>query len=203
MWRSISALRLPGKMATFNSPFCDRPGKGGLEARRGSFSGEIGWAVEHGVADVDCVDAAVAEIFFFEGEDAAEGVDDLGDFFDAPGARGPDLRGDVVADGDFFFPGDGGDAEVDSGGIDGDDDIRLEGAEFGADFLEALPPIAAFGEEGADEHGTAADGVGDEATAGGSHAFTADADEAGIGEAFPQRVDEGGAKGIAGVFGSC
>ncbi len=141
------------------------------------------------MSDVDGVDVSVAEIFFLEGEYAAEGVDGGGDFFDAPGSGGPDLGGDVIADGDSFGFGDGGDAEVDSGGVDRDDDVGFEGAEFAADFAEEFPPVAHL-EDGTEEHGGTGDGVGEEPAPRGGHAIAADADEVGVGETSAERGDE-------------
>ena len=126
------------------------------------------------------------------------------------------MRGDVVADGEAHFGrrivgvgvaaagllfGDGGDAEVDGGGVDGDHDVGGEGGEFAADVFEEFEPVAALGEECAGEHGGAVDGVGEEAAAGGGHFIAADADEAGVGEFAEECGDEGCAEGVAGVFG--
>lgn len=174
--------------------------QGRFEPERVGVGGVCG-GIEHGVADVDAVDPAFMEVLLFEGEDAAEGVDGLADFFDAPGSGGPDLGGDVIADGEVLGFGDAGDAEVDGGGIDRDDDMRLLGGEFSADFAEEFPPEAALGEKGAHEHGGALDGVGEEPAAGGGHFLAADADEARIGVKAFEGVDECGAQRVAGVFG--
>ena len=78
---SISARRLPGKTATLGEASGGRAaGEGRFEAG-GVGVGGVGGGVEHGVADVDGLDAAFPEIFFLEGQDAAEGVDAGAGFF--------------------------------------------------------------------------------------------------------------------------
>lgn len=157
-------------------------------------------SVKHGVSNVDGTYPAVTKVALLEGKNTAQCIDIFFYFLNTAGTRCPDLRSDEVADRDFLFLGDPGDAEVDGGGIDGDDDVGFAALEFAFDEAERVPPVAGFGKERAGEHGGAFDGVGDEAATGGGHELSADADEGGVGVAFFQRADEGCAEGVSGVF---
>ena len=81
-----------------------------------------GISLKHWMADVDRFTPRSWKYFSSNGSTQQSGVDDLCDLPDAPWPGRPDLRGDVVADGETFLFRHGGDAEVDGGGIDGDDE---------------------------------------------------------------------------------
>lgn len=152
------------------------------------------------MAHEDGAEGGVLEDVHFEGENDHEGVEDGGHLGNAGAVPSPDLRGDVVVDGNGEGVGGLGEAEVEAGVVDEEEGVGPAGAEDAGEFAEEAQEEGQAGEdvpEAEDGHVAA---IMEEVDAFAAHGVAADAEEGDVGAKGAEVADEAGGVLVAGGF---
>ncbi len=156
--------------------------------------------VEHGMADVAAVHAERVIERFLERQDGHHARHEARDAVDAARHPCPDLRADVVADGDFSRARVAGQPKVEAGIVHGHEDVGRLAVEFADAVAEDADPSLRVAEGAQEAHAGMADGVGDDPDAGGGHPRAADAGEADVRRESAQRLRQRRAEPVAGML---
>ena len=148
-----------------------------LEKRRAFFADLH--LIGKGITDIFDVDIETGVKGRLKREDGGKTVDDFGDTLHPSAPPRPDLRADIIEDGNAKLPGNSGEAQIEIGEIDEDEKIwTLRSLQNRLEALKSPPD----GGEVSDHFDNPHDGNGfagdDDLATGRGHSFPADAEEA-------------------------